>query len=253
MNFTKINNGVLEKLIWAWLTGTEFSMVLLIIRKTIGWNKESDQISTKQFCEAIWCSKRIIEKSKINLQLMNVIALVKKGAQNWTPSEWSFNKDIESWKVVNKSALVNKNAVVHKKVQPSAQKGKCLVNKSAHTKDTLTKETIQKKTISKDIVTDVEDKKIQKDINRKKIDWLLIALKQKVWCTDFKELWKDQRRIAWLHVRWLDKYGKEEYLRRLQWILDEPFKQKNSSSLHFLYKEIKGYIDPKEVEHIIIP
>lgn len=102
---------------------------------------------------------------------------------------------------------------------------------------------------SKDLlVHDTDSKKLQKEENRKKIDLLLLALKNKIWCSDFKEINKYQRQWGWQHVRLLDKIGKDEYLMRLSEILEDNFKLKNASKLEYLYKEIKWHISSPKTE-----
>lgn len=139
-DFTMIKNDVLEALISSGLSGIEMSMALFIYRKTFGWGKKSDLIATSQFIKAIPATRRSIENAKKNLKLVKIIALVKKGAQDGTPSEWSFNDNPSSWQLVQKTALVQKIT------KPSAKKGNRLVQKTAHTKETITKETITKET-----------------------------------------------------------------------------------------------------------
>ncbi len=137
--YTAIANEILEALIKANLSGVELSIAFYIIRKTYGFQKKEDQISLSQFMKAIPVTKPSICKSLKNLRLVNIIILVRKGNSRKSSNLYAFNKDYDSWQLVNKYKLVKDGK------RTSKQKETKLVNKSIHTKETLTKETLQKK------------------------------------------------------------------------------------------------------------
>lgn len=141
--YTRIANELLEELIKAGLNGTEFAIVLHIMRKTYGYHKKEDEISITQFEKALPQSRRAIIKGLQSLQLVNILTLVHKGSPLRDSNVYRINKNYNMWRLVNKPALVNK------KVMTSEQTDKSLVNKSTPTKETITKETIQKKDSSK--------------------------------------------------------------------------------------------------------
>lgn len=64
-NFTKIPNEILEALYETKLTVYEYRVLLFIIRKTYGWNKETDRIALSQFSEGT----HIHEKSNVSRTL----------------------------------------------------------------------------------------------------------------------------------------------------------------------------------------
>jgi phage replication O-like protein O len=67
----------------------------VIIRKTWGWNKKSDQIATSQFVEATKLSRKMIEKARKRLKDMNMITThLKGGSQVLT---YCIQKDYEKW------------------------------------------------------------------------------------------------------------------------------------------------------------
>lgn len=74
------------------------------------------------------------------------------------------------------------------------------------------------------------------------INQILLLLKQTVWCDDFKESQQWQRKY-WKHFLnlWV-KIWKEEFWKRLQWILSDKFKSKNCNSLKYLYDQMKSFI-----------
>ena len=71
--FTKIPNKILEVLPQLKLTVYELKVILVIIRKTNGWNKEADWISLSQFYEATGILKPNISRSLKNLEQRNII------------------------------------------------------------------------------------------------------------------------------------------------------------------------------------
>lgn len=103
---TRIANEILEHIISSNLNGTEMAIILLIIRKTYGFQKLEDEISLSQFCDYIPVSKETICTALHNLQLVKIIRLVKKGSSKICSNLWVFNKDFDSWQLVKKTKLV---------------------------------------------------------------------------------------------------------------------------------------------------
>ncbi|WP_289445342.1 replication protein, partial [Klebsiella pneumoniae] len=77
-----------------------------ILRKTYGYNKKEDEISLSQFQKVIPVSKPSICKALNNLQLVNIIKLVKKGKSKNSSNLYCFNKNYDEWQLVKKSKLV---------------------------------------------------------------------------------------------------------------------------------------------------
>ncbi len=72
------------------------------------------------------------------------------------------------------------------------------------------------------------------------IDKMLEALKGTTGRDDFKESQKMQRWYGKHLVNLYQKVGKEEFKRRLEFILSDDFKVKNCNSLKYLYGELKS-------------
>lgn len=66
--FCKIENSLLEKFATMNLSGSEWKMIFLIIRKTMGYNKEKDWIALSQFEK--YCRLNKSQSSKILLSLI---------------------------------------------------------------------------------------------------------------------------------------------------------------------------------------
>lgn len=153
-NYTRIVNDSLEALIKQPLLGAEFAIVLFVIRKTWGYGKTSDKISLSQIQEGTNISRPTIVKALKNLQLVNILQLVKAGTHINNGTEWKFNKNHKEWSLVNRYQLVKGRAKTGK---PVFQK---LVKTGKHTKEIKenTKE-ISKSSFSKEKVLPKSKKK----------------------------------------------------------------------------------------------
>jgi len=79
------------------------------------------------------------------------------------------------------------------------------------------------------------------------ISKMLEALKTKIGITDFADS-SIERNLAKHCVGLLGKLGKDEFVRRLDLILQDDFKRKNCNRIRFVYSEIKAFIEPKNKE-----
>ncbi len=139
-NYTRIVNRVIDELVKAPLLGAELAICLFVIRKTYGYGKSEDKISLSQFEEGVKRSRPTVNKALKNLQLVNILKLVKVGNNKGACSIWRFNKYYKTW-----TCLVNTPELVKDRSQPSKEKLKKLVKTPTHTKDNIQK-IIQKKT-----------------------------------------------------------------------------------------------------------
>ena len=161
----QIANDVYDALIEMKLSGTEYQIVLFIIKKTWGFCKHSDVISYSQMTKITGATRQGIIKTVKKLEQKKIIVISKKVVNHSLPvNEYLFNKHYDTWlkessqpqftssKVVNPSSPVNHSLPVSppKLVNHSSATGKPqlqkVVNHSLHTKEIFTKETIQKKT-----------------------------------------------------------------------------------------------------------
>lgn len=145
-NYTRIVNRVIEELVKTPLLGAELAICLFIIRKTYGFNKKEDEISITQFEKGTGRSRPTIVKALKNLQLVNIVKLVKVGNSIKQSNCWAFNKYHDTWKLVNRRKLVKKSSSTSKEI------AKKLVKRGKHTKDNI------QKTITKDIPPNGEKK-----------------------------------------------------------------------------------------------
>jgi len=131
--YTRIANEILERLVNTPLLGSEFQVLLCIVRKTYGYQKKVDIISLSQFQKATGVSRPTVVKTLKNLVTRRMIVKV------YLPEDkiaFSFNKDYDSW-VVKEHLLVKDKWVTSKGVFTKSSKG-ALTHKRK--KETNTKE-----------------------------------------------------------------------------------------------------------------
>lgn len=91
--FTAIPNDLLEHLAQLYLRPNDWQVLLSIIRKTLGWHKETDFITNSQIMEATGLCKAVVSRSLPKLQKRNIIIRRKRQIgvqQDWTP--WTLSE-----------------------------------------------------------------------------------------------------------------------------------------------------------------
>jgi len=237
-----IINEIVEKLSSIRLSCYEFNIIMAVIRKTYGWDKKNDWISGSQLEKQTGIKSCHCYRTITKLIKKNILYKTEQGflGLNKHTIEWVLPKQVLPKQVLPKQVLpkqVLPKQVLPKQDSNTTQTGSLPLPKQVYTKDTITKDNIQKTIVPKGTTTKV-------DRRDPEIDLILTFLKQRVGVDDFKESKFEQRKWG-RNMGFLGKkLGKEEFARRLRLILDEPFKQKNCGSLRFIYKEIKGFIEP---------
>lgn len=136
--YTKIANEIVEAIYKYKFSGHELRMLLLIIRKTYGFNKTEDAISLSQMMKALSLSKTRCSQVINKLQLQKIVTVTEN--INGIGKKYKFNKNFEQWSTVHKS--VNSYTKVKSTVTLFRNEP---LQKSVSTKETITKENIQKK------------------------------------------------------------------------------------------------------------
>ncbi len=93
---TRIADPVLEALMKAKLTGTQWDLVMAIIRKTWGWGKTEDRISLTQFQKLTGRHRNLIARELTALQKRNIIKQTRKPTID-RAAKWKCNKNWEVW------------------------------------------------------------------------------------------------------------------------------------------------------------
>jgi len=127
---TEIANEILEKFCRFRIPGEVMQVVMVIIRKTYGWHKKTDQISYSQFSQMTGLSKSNVARA---LSKASTHCLIYKDRTG----KYGFQKDFDGW--IEFGVLKSDLKVIKSDNKPHAQK----LSKASTTKEI--KETIQKK------------------------------------------------------------------------------------------------------------
>ena len=127
--YTKIANELLEKLCLPGINGSEYRIILFVVRKTYGFNKKQDRISFTQFQKGTGMNRAHAIRT-IN-SLVDKRILVKDG------SVYRFNKNWEEWVVHKRVPSTQKDttASTQKDTKTSTQTGTYKRKKETITKD----------------------------------------------------------------------------------------------------------------------
>lgn len=120
----EINNENAEQFAKLHLSGNEWQIIWVILRKTWGWNKKEDSISLTQF-ENLTALSRPSVKEAIDKLVGKKVLVVKKELYI---NSYNFNKLYNEW-------IVPKKVLVGFSVKDSRVFGKKLVPKKEHTID----------------------------------------------------------------------------------------------------------------------
>ncbi len=102
--YTRVANEILEALISHRLSGQEYQVVLLIIRKTFGFGKLCDLISMGQIAAATGINRAKVASLLKGLYAKNILGVTQK--DNSYINCLHFSKDHERWKVLPKKVAV---------------------------------------------------------------------------------------------------------------------------------------------------
>ena len=127
--YLRIVNPLFDRLIQVQFKGCELNVAFFIIRKTYGYNKTEDQISISQIMQGVNRSRQTVVTALKNLQLVNIVRLVKRGSSIRSSNVYSVNKYYETWQLVDMARLVKRNRGT------SLTGGHKLVKTARHTKD----------------------------------------------------------------------------------------------------------------------
>jgi len=120
--YIKISTELFERICKTRISGEARQMFDFIIRKTYGFKKSEDIISTSQFVKGTGLHRQAIAKARKKMKEMNIITVTKKGNSQFLC--YSIQKNYEKWKVLPKKVTVTKKGkqVLPKKVRTVTQK-----------------------------------------------------------------------------------------------------------------------------------
>jgi phage replication O-like protein O len=147
MNNPQIENGhldlaneIVEKLFSYRISGEEYQVLWVILRKTYGWHKKEDRISFSQFAKLTGLKRPTVARAIRKLLSKKIIDVIKNDNSNI--NTYRFNKHFEQWGVLSKKIMV-----LSKKIRGVIKNDKRVLSKMIHTKENNTKETITKETV----------------------------------------------------------------------------------------------------------
>lgn len=123
--YCRIANKIMDKLCKIRVPGETMQCLIVIIRKTYGFNKKQDCISLSQFEKYTGLKRPNICRALNKLKSMNLISIIKKDNGNI----YKFNKHYELWLPLSKKIT---NKIIIKKDKKS-------LSKKIHTKYNSTK------------------------------------------------------------------------------------------------------------------
>lgn len=143
--YFKIANEIYDAFSKTKIGGEPRQLLDFIIRKTYGFNKKQDTISTSQIMEATGMNRVAVYRARKWLKDRGIITIYKNVDSNFLT--YSFQKDCKKWKVSTKLQTVYKNGI---KVSTKTAYG-CLQKRHTVliTKDNITKDnqkTVEAKT-----------------------------------------------------------------------------------------------------------
>lgn len=229
---TPIIHKIIEGLAIIRLSTYEFNVVHAIIRKTYGWDKPDDWISLSQLQELTNIPARHCSRTLQKLFSKKII--IREG------KNIGINKHTEAWAGTPQTGSTP-SRVLPKQGAGTPQTGMQVLPKQGDTKETITKETIQKKVTK--VTEQAQGEK--KDLRKKEINEMLLALKNKIEISAFVDS-RIERKIAKHCCGLMGKIGVKEFVRRLDLILQDDFHHKNCNKILYVYNQIKGFIEPKK-------
>lgn len=153
--FTPIANEIIDKLVQMPLLGSEYQVLLYIVRKTYGYHKKMDRISLTQFELGTGLSRPTIVKTLKNLMVRNMIVKVYLPDENMG---YSFVKDHDKW-VVNTHLLVKDKWITSKGTLTKSGKGTLTHNRYKDNKRYIAEETSALPFSLKEYLKSMEDNK----------------------------------------------------------------------------------------------
>ena len=131
--FTKLANEIIEKFCKFRVSGEEWMVLWVILRKTYGFNKKEDAISLSQFAVMTDLKRPSIIRALKKLVTKKLL-LIDKSATS-LGNKYTFNKHFDTW-----VSFTKKLQGVTKELTIVDKKANEVVTKKLHTKETLTKE-----------------------------------------------------------------------------------------------------------------
>jgi phage replication O-like protein O len=96
------------------ISGEEWQVLWVILRKTYGWRKKEDKISLSQFAAATDMPRQTVLRAINKLSAKNIISVIKNGYRR--PNIYRFNKDFDTWNTLSKKGVIKNDNQVSSKM-----------------------------------------------------------------------------------------------------------------------------------------
>lgn len=220
-----IANEIAEHLCGYRISGEEWMVLWVIIRKTYGWRKKEDRISLSQFAKVTGLKRQTASRAINKLASKKIIGVIKNDDSGI--NVYCFNKHFDEWGVSSKKITVSS-----KKIRGVIKKDNRVSSKKMPTKDTITKDTITKDKYTADFLSfyDLYPNKKEKKAafkswqklngTRPPIEKILKAIRDQInWREDADD---DEFRPEWKHpATWINKGCWEDEFQKKEGNLDK--------------------------------
>lgn len=206
-NYTRLSNDILESLARVNLSAYEWRVLMVIFRKTYGYQKKQDWIALSQIVSATGMHKAHVSRAKRKL--------IERRIVTQTGNNISFNKYHSQWSKLPIEVTVTSLG------KAVAYSGNSRLPIQAYTKETLTKETIQKTERKKKIIKWFEEQGITKPHS--------YLLKIQKTCSDeaIRKAWNDANRGSGVESA-PAFFGRCEYYSKQEALKSKPKKEESN-------------------------
>lgn len=197
--YTAIANELLEHIVQTKLNGTQFRVLLFVIRRTYGFQQKTAKMSLSFIANGVGIHRNSVHTTLKQLEAMQIITITHKAAT--TPQEIAVEKDYQKW-ITAKSA-------VHKSVDSAA-------NRSVDSNDTAVPESIDS-TVNQSTDSTVNESVDQKRNRKRNIEKNISCA-----CPFFETLWaeypnkKGKAKVTQKAMREMKRLGYEKLHRALE-------------------------------------
>ena len=172
--FFKMPNELAEAFAKNMLTGEEWKILWVIIRKTWGWQKSSDKISLSQFAEMTGMKRQNVHSSLKNLSSRRIIDVILGDYRR--PIEYSLNANFKEWLLSSPRITLSSPRITA--VIPQDYKTVILQDYHKRKKETKQKKAVTKKLTDEEFIATIKKETAYQgiDIDReigKMRTWLL--------------------------------------------------------------------------------
>lgn len=218
----------IELLSYSWLEPLEYSAEELA--NIIGANLvKTEKILDKFFVK----NEKVFENKKLENYRKKIEKFTKerkKAGEKGAISRWNKSKN----KPIAQPSKNNSSAIAKHMAKPMANDSSSVFYLLSSSSNIL----------SKDNMSEAQELVKEENFGKEDINKMLQALKIKIGISDFVDSQKWSRIYGQHLCKLLDSLGKEEFVRRLEIILNDSFKSKNCNSIKYIYGQIKGFKEP---------